>query len=455
MGVQTHSSGAGLNATVSAGGAFALLALAVMLCVLAWLNPPSIALLQPDSAGYLSGSPIRGVAYPAFLSWIGDLETAVRVQLVFYFAALAAVSLAVSALVGRSWVGLLCLVFAGANPALTKYCFTILTEALTMAATMSAAAAVLAGLKTRRLAWFVLASIFVAVAIDLRPTSWAFLVPVVLAALVSMRGLGQRAAAAAIVAVLPLALQAVLFAPASGDVRREFLALNMFGKLALIAAPDGTPLNDAIATRVAGMRAEIAAQPDFSRSWIVRTAYAEHLRYGVWRDFSDRHFPPGEARLAAVLRIAADNPAAYAKETARQILAFWLLPDAMTAREAAAAQGAFASLPELESPPQPQSLPFAVVAALRGVSFGALGVSILALLAYAAAKNRSPALAGAAYFALSIHGYALLLALLHSALPRYVLAAWPLMGAMGLLALAALSETGRISKWRRRRGTRL
>ncbi len=372
------------------------------------------------------------------------------VQLVFYFAAVCALSLAVCSLTGRIWMGLLCLVFAGANPALTKYCFTILTEALTMAALMSAAAAVLAGLQTRRSAWFVLASILVALAIDLRPTSWAFLVPVVLAAFASVRGLRQRAAAAAIAAAMPLALQSLFLVPASDDVRREFLALNMFGKLALITEADGTPINDAIAARVRGMRAEIDAQPDFSRSWIVRTAYAEHLRYGVWRDFSDRHLPLGNARLAAVLQIAANNPAAYAKETARQIFAFWLMPDAMTAHQAAAALGAFANLPELESPPPLQSLPFAVVAGLLGISLGALGASIVALLAYAAAKAPSPALSGAAYLALSIHGYALFLALLHTALPRYVLPAWPLMGAMGLLASVALIETGRISRWCKR-----
>jgi hypothetical protein len=268
------------------------------------------------------------------------------------------------------------------------------------------------------------------------------------------RDLGSRAAAALLVAAIPLALQVALADSASAAARREFLALNLFGKFALIGDFDGVPLHDRLAERTHPMRAAIAAQPDFAARWILRTAYAEHLRYGVWREFAGENLPETSGRLAAVTQIATANPAAYAREIARQIWAFWTLPDAMTAKSALALNDSYAGVPELETPPSVEPYPLPVVLAVRAISFGGLAISLAVFGAFAVRTARSPALEAAAYLALSVHGYALLLALLHSALPRYVLAAWPMLGAMALLAAVAVSGTDRISRSRRRPGTR-
>ncbi len=418
----------------------------------AWVFPPAVELLQPDSAGYLAGEGARGPAYTAFLGWCGALDgnpaAAVPVQLALFFAALGALSAAVSALAQRLWPGLLCLVFAGANPAVTKYAFSILTEAPTMAALMAGAAAALAGIARRSHAWLAMAAVFVACAIALRPTSWAFLVPIVIAALLVKRGAGARLGGAALAAAIPLLLQLLIADPASAAARREFLALGLFGKFALIGESKGTAMHEKLAQRTDLMRAAIAAQPDFAARWILRTAYAEHLRYGVWDDFAAENAIEPSQRLSAVLGIAAADPVGYGHEIARQLRAFWSVPDAMTSAEARRASDGYAGVPELQPPPQPKVYPSAVVYALRSISFGGLAISIAVLAALTVPRLRTPTLAAAAFLAMSVHGYSLMLALVHSSLPRYVLEAWPLLGAMASLALAAIADTARTAKAR-------
>ncbi len=391
-------------------------------------------MIQPDSGSYLDGASIRGEIYPALLRAVGvaALPT-VQLSLYFFAASLAATSL-VRVFESRL-AGLAYLLFVGANPELTKYCFTVLSEAPSLAAAMlflAAAARAVEG----RVSGFVAMGLIAALAIDLRPVNWSW-APLIPLAAVLARARWRACAAGLVALAVPLVALGLARAPAADADRRDFLALNLFGKFALLVDDPRDAFEEASVAETHEIRARLDATDDFGVAFGLRAAYAEHLRYGVWRDFAARTIPDPASRLDKVLDLAATRPVAFAAEIARQLRGFWTMPDLIDANERAAREAALAALPD--SPLRafetlPQARPSAVVWGVRGMLVVGFALS-LALMISSPIPGAAWAFAGLAAFAL--WGNWTLIAGLHSALPRYALGAWPFLGVCLVAVIAA------------------
>jgi hypothetical protein len=305
-----------------------------------WLaDPPTIARLQPDSGSYLDGASIRGAIYPALLRFFG-VEAIAFVQLALYFLAAALAARAIARTFESTLASVAYLAFVGANPELVKHCFTVLSEAPSLAAAMLFLAAA-ARAAEGRASGFVAMGILAAIAIDLRVVNWSWVPLLPLTALLARAG--WRAPLAGLVAfAVPMVAVSLARAPSADADQREFLALNLFGKFALLVdSPEGA-FEQAVARETRDMRARLDAMDDFGVAFGLRAVYAEHLRYGVWRDFAAQ---AGPDPLAAVVDLAIARPGAYALEIARQLRGFWTMPDLIDAGERAARDAALAALP--------------------------------------------------------------------------------------------------------------
>lgn len=440
MGLQAHRRRKTLGASP-----WVFPALALGLALWWWHAPPTIALLQPDSGSYLDGASIRGLVYPALLRVLG-VDAIAPFQLALYFAAAGLAAAALARTFESRLAGLAYLLFAGANPELVKYCFTVLTEAPSLACAMFFVAAAARAAEVRA-AGFVAMGVLAALAIDLRPVNWSWAPLIPLAAILARAG--WRAAFAGLVSfAIPLTALGLLAPPSAAADRRDFLALNLFGKFALLVEAPRDAFEEAAARETKDMRARLAAIGEFGAAFGVRAAYAEHLRYGVWREFAARE---RDAGLDRVIGLATDRPGAYAVEILRQLRGFWTMPDLIDADERAARAAALAALPDsplraLETLPAARPAP--VVWATRALLAVAFVLS-LATMAASPVAGAAWTLAGLAAFAL--WGNWTLVAALHSALPRYAFGAWPF---LGVCLAAAIAAASRIWRSRRPRGTR-
>lgn len=443
MGVQADRGRQGLGAASASLAAFAL-----ALAVFWYVNPPAIALLQPDSQSYLQGTAIRGVFYPALARAAGP-QALPAIQLALYFAAALIAARAIAIACRAPIAGFFFLAFVGANPELVKNCFTVLSEGPSLAAAM-----LLIGVAPRfdrpALSRFLAMGAIVGVAIDLRPTNWSW-APLIPIAAILIRA-GWRAAACGLAALaVPLVVAALVVPPGGGVDKRDFAALNLFGKFALLVDDAKDPFEAEVVRATAAMRERLAAAPDFATGFGLRTDYAEHLRYGVWPELAQRMPGAPEARLDQVIALARTRPLAYATDVLRQLRGFWTMPDLVDSEGRAARAAALASLPE--SPLRaieilPTARPAAAVLGVQAI-LGAGFVLTLALVLSApwmALRGTDAGWALASFGALALWGNWTLIAGTHMALPRYALGAWPF---LGLCLAAAIGAAGR--RWQSRR----
>jgi hypothetical protein len=443
MGVQTDRGRQGLGL---AGAS--LTAFAVALAVFWYVNPPAIALLQPDSESYLQGAAIRGVFYPALARAVGP-QALPAIQLALYFTAAAIAARAIAAAFRAPIAGFFFLAFVGANPELVKNCFTVLSEAPSLAAAM-----LLIGAAPRSdrpaVARFVAMGTIIGVAIDLRPTNWSWAPLVPIAAMLTRAGWRSAGCGMAALAA-PLVFAALIVPPGGGMDKRDFAALNLFGKFALLIDEAHDPFEAEVADTTAEMRARLAAAPDFATGFGLRTDYAEYLRYGVWPELALR--APGERarRLDQVIDLARTRPLAFATDVMRQLRGFWTMPDLVDADGRAARAATLASLPDsplrgIETlPAQRSAIAVWGVRAMLGVGF-ALTLALVLSAPWAALRGTDAGWSLACLGALALWGNWTLIAGTHMALPRYALGAWPF---LGLCLAASIGAADR--KWRSHR----
>lgn len=238
-------------------------AIVVLFAAVTMTMPSSAPLLEPDSGGYLSFSATRSAGYPAFLSlleWLGLTRDEVPfAQFGLYALSLAALGLALANVMqSKSLAFLVIAVVIAARPVHDLHA-QILSDSLTLSLLNGIAAAILVFGRTHRLAYLALTSLFIGLAIAVRPASWAFvpILPLMVALLAGWRVLfGWRSIAALLVPiVLSVAAERIYYGSAHGWERQSLLPLHVFGKGAMLSGGEGlaTSVEGADPTSVAAL----------------------------------------------------------------------------------------------------------------------------------------------------------------------------------------------------------
>lgn len=431
------SSGGGMTRG-GASGFWLPVATATAFVVYWAFNPPDIPLLQPDSSSYIDGSSIRGRVYYALIGAVGDPARMIPVQLISYFAAAAFVGRELARMTGTVVAGVIYVAFAGAVRAVVESCFTVMPEAMAMATGMIACIVLARFLARPGLVGALALAILGGVLVDLRPAMIGFgLVLLVLSPFAIAR---RRAVFLAACAMLMWpAIEAATRDPASSEARRSFLALNLSGKYALLGETQAPPLARDLSDTAAEMRARIDAIDSPLVAYELRINYAEHLRYRIWPELVARHGVGPQDQLGAALAPLREHPAAALKQIARDLTAFWVRPDILTAEEGQARARIIEALAPSRLRESEPSFPGTRSGRTWIARLCLLTGFLISLAAFAAMPFRSNVFAEALPFAFGsaafIWGTYGMYAILHGVIPRYAFASWPQLGA--LLAMAS------------------
>jgi len=210
---------------------------------------PDVPLLQPDSSSYLSFSSSRTAGYPSFLAFAQALglgpEQIIWLQFVIYWASLCGLGWALLHATKEPMLAIGAIALILLNVEISKYNFTILTEALFISITMLICAAIVLCIFQFRLRWAVIFSGLVGAAIAVRPIGYAFLplLPIVgwVIFLLYRPQLKILAAALLIPAVLGVFLEVLLFNTLQANPRISLLGGRLFAKSAMLDVSIANP----------------------------------------------------------------------------------------------------------------------------------------------------------------------------------------------------------------------
>ncbi len=432
----------------------AVISLCVSYALYCLFTQPAGPITQPDSAQYLSFSPIRPLGYPLFLSVIGA-RGAMFVQPILYAAALAYLGRETVRATRRAVLAVAVVLAGMVVPQLADFHASILSESVFLSALVLVLALVVRFVY--RPSWNLLVPIaaVVGVTATVRRTGYAW-VPVLLIMVLSQRHRlkGSLVAFFGVAALAPFLFivatelaVAPMFHPSGTS---SLTGRHLFAKAALIDAPPAPPATDAVrrslddhlTTRYAPIRELLARAPRRVRA--VMTIYYETCLQGPCVDASRAVMPgraePEQTRAlgeAATSRLAR-APLAFAGLTALHLESLWTV-ERLRHPDTAAALGQFIEanrpLPfEHEAfnlePGVPMALPTAqwVRYVQPGVSALGLFTAALALAGLVAAvggRRLPPLLCVASLAALVAHGSLVFTALLAAGLARFTIGLWP------------------------------
>jgi hypothetical protein len=416
------------------------------------LHPPAVALMQPDSAGYLGFAADRTAGYPVFLRLVerlpGGLDNLPLLQCALYGLGAVALSNAFKRLSGSFVAALLLLALLLGNPQITRLSFMVMTEPLFLALLMALLALCCRLVRAPDAPRLAAVSALIGGAVLIRPAGYALLAALpVLAWWSASDGVSRKAVAAA--ALLPVAIMLGLGMAAyhaeHGLWRTQsFLGRLLIGKAAAIVPLRGRPRDRQIAALVAAVaadRAVIDRAPTLPDRFRLLVPYYDFWRFGPAAEAVAKQIPAAARNPAALDRAMARlswavitaAPAAYLGDLALNYAALWSLPDAMTGSELMhfrAFVAAHEPLPGLgRYPPWHRARNAVVVWGLRLFMATAFAASLgwsLRLVAGAWWRRRLPPLARLGFVAaLVVQASFGLTAAVEAGLPRYVWAMWP------------------------------
>jgi hypothetical protein len=435
------SGGASIHKHVVAPALVATLWLLALLLLM-----PAEAIIEKDSAGFISFAGKRTAGYPLFVYAVG-LKGVLWVQPILAGLALFFLGFQTSRLTGSSVVAVALMAAIACCPPIFSYHYTVLAESLFMSVSM-----VLIGLLMEaawRRDWRVvaIASLTGGIAAIVKPVA-AALLPMMLffALLLSFSTLlVVRRASLVAAALLPFVAVVGIEQAASTwrqvGAEREGLAVrHLFAKAAMIEAPalDGATQHPSRAAQVlavefAPIRALVARAPDFvTRSFLVGNYEACIQRRcstkGVGVDPESRH-----ARSAAWARIA-ENPRGYLALvwlTYRSLWTTWRVSHPASSPKVEAFIAGQRPLPlEPFVPGLVERLPIHWAAVVVQPLVLAIGMTTFCLLLlglfYLLARRQVTEVAVlATTSALGVHGALFLTALTALPIGRYTFALWP------------------------------
>ena len=426
-------------------------------------------LIEPDSESYLRFSGIRALGYPFFLHGLRSLGLPLAgvpwVQLALQLASIPVLYAVLRRSGVAAWLAGLTVLVGYVNPEVTKYHAKILTESLFLTVLVLFISALLLHVRERSRTSLLLASLFAAVCVVLKPVGWAM---VALLALVTLADVvrDRRRWPLLLAFALPLVVVVGAERGASrvihGPDRATLAGPHLFGKAAMIdaAVPDAllregpnAVLHRKLEYDAEPIRRLIERAPNASIAQFLtvnyevflQTLFAARERAGIAsrRDLTRalietglqrlRHGVPGYLALAGRHYIAVWTMYHAAHPADRQPLEAFLAAERPLPFED--------QVPVLVAPFRSAGLKAVIarplIAAAGVVTFVLAGVGLVALL-----RGRAIPLAWrqAGLLALGLHGYAALVALAGVGIPRYLLGVWPLLTtALGLAAAAVLA----------------
>ncbi len=429
----------------------AMLALGLLGWAAITASGSAMPLMGVDSPGYIAWSPERTPLYPLFLRLVAIFSPGYAalpaVQYVLFIAASVAFCDALASLLRSRLAGLATALAVFGNPFLMRYPTTIMPDSLYLGLVLVHAACVLHSLRTRFLAWPVLAGVSLGCAILARPAGYALLAALPWLLIVWRERRWLRAV------VLAGGVAAAILAACFGNYEaRGYFATQAFGGINLILkiaamAPRQVEGFDPAATA----RAFDALQPlrDSERAaanWEER-ALVPILTYNVsravlgppqatlesspekWRTASPywREIALNDLSGEFARRVIAGDPPAYVQRVIGQFYGMWFLPQLTDPPTAGAVTDILVKVGNLDRArdidPDIKIVPLWAYGAKFAVFAGLLLASLYAVVA--ALFRRDRALAGLAYLSLATQSYFLLVAAVEVALPRYSLMAWP------------------------------
>jgi hypothetical protein len=444
------------------------MAIVIPLCVTyaiyCLLTMPAGPVTTPDSAHYLSFSPIVPLGYPLFLSMTGGRGAMVAQPMIFA-AALAFLGGETRRATGRTWVAAALVAACIAVPQVRAFHASILTESLFMS-TLAIVLALLMRFSDRP-SWHLMVPIAVAVGVSatLRRTGYAFFVILALAAWMQRSRLaGAKAALFLVAAVAPFTFVMAGEQVAASVIHRGqtsgLLGRHIFAKAALLDAPPapaaaGDPsraiLDQHLEARYAPVRQLLAAAPADVRG--VLTIYYETCLQGACADGSRRVLGDspepeqaqamGRAGAARIIRA----PLAYARLTARHYASLWTFDRLRHPRTAPALAAFVASRRPLpfeheafgveagEAMTFPLASPHVRYAqpAFFVLGFFTAALALAGVVGAAANRRLPPLPIAACLAALTAHAALLLTAGLAAGFSRFLIGVWPAIATAAVL----------------------
>lgn len=432
----------------------AVIALCVSYALYCLFTHPGGPITTPDSAHYLSFSPIVPLGYPVFLSLVGA-RGAMIAQPLIYSAALAFLGRELIHATSRVWPAIVVLAGCMAVPQLTAFHASLLSESLFLSAIV-----LVLGLMVRfvhHASWHLMVPIaaIAGASVTIRRTGFALLPILAIMALMQGRRLKRPqlvyflAAALAPFLVVVAAEQAMAPIVHHGN-SSSLMGRHLFAKAALLDAPPApagsdplrTALDEHLEVRYAPIRQLLARAPRDVRA--VLAIYYETCLQGACADPSRGLMPDrGEPQQTAALGAAGwarltRAPFAFAQLTALHLRSLWVV-DRLRHPDTAAALSTFLAanrpLPfEREAlrlePGDAMSLPASERVRYLQLAITTAGIvtavlAVIGLLGAAGAVRLPPVPAAACLAALVAHGGLLLTALLAAGFSRFTLGLWP------------------------------
>lgn len=434
----------------------------------------SLPLLAPDSTTYLTWDPLRPLVYPLFLKAAASLSADLHVVGPLQWLAFTAAAVWLATSCARSgtpaWVAIGLGCFVQAHPQVVGYAFTILPESLLMSLVMLHLGAIMRFVEQPRdPRWPWLAGIALGLAILTKPVAMSFVAGVPIVAVCAWRaGVASRV----LVAFSAAVLLPVAAASAVNLARIGVFAPQAIGGFATLGVA-GTFLSDEVAVTPPALKAALLQQLtpirdelqrlDSLTLYYVYSSSAFHDALERARDviLVQAGVAPGPAVVNSpaylelnavagrVTRAAiAAAPAAYARHVSAHLYGLWMMPlvrragetppfDVQLARAresapfVARSPVAYRVVPDAVYWPFQALLVFTLISATTGVGRALLG-------------RVTPQWLMVGYAGALLHGYYLLTAAAQTGLPRYAIAAWPLMSVVAWASIAA--ATRRLSR---------
>lgn len=432
-----------------------VISLCVSYALYCLFTQPAGPITLPDSAHYLSFSPIVPLGYPLFLSVVGA-RGAMLVQPILYSAALACLGRETVRATGRTVLAVAVVLAGMAVPQVADFHASILSESVFLSALVLVLALLVRFVYSP--SWHLLVPIaaLVGVTVTVRRTGYAWLPALLVMVMLRRDRLkGSLPVLFAVAALAPFLFMVAaelavspVFHPGGTS---SLTGRHLFAKSALIDAPPAPPsadtvrraLDEHLATRYAPIRELLARAPRHVRA--VMTIYYETCLQGPCVDASralmpDRAEPEqtlalGEAATSRLVRA----PLAFANLTALHVESLWTI-ERLRHPDTAAALGQFIEanrpLPfEHEAFNLEPGVPMALPAAAPWVRYAQPAVSMLGwltaalagagLVAVAARRRLPPLLCVASLAALLAHGSLVFTAMLAAGLARFTIGVWP------------------------------
>ncbi len=304
-------------------------------------------MVEPDSGSYIHFAGIRGLGYPFFLFLLRSLGIPLLdvfwVQLALHLATIPVLFGVLRRCTGNVWLPSLIVLVTYTNPEVADYYGKILTESLFLTVLVLFISFFLLFLRDRLQRDLLLASLFLAIDVTIKPAAWAFVVLLSLVVLASVLQGRQRLRLIAVLLVPVIGFvvaDQIAWRIIQGPVRASLAPLHLFAKAGMIDAAvpkslltegPNAPLQRALEQDAAPIRRLIERVPSATIARYLtanyevfvqyRFAMAERRAIAEKRNLDKALFDAGLERL----RYGWPN---YLRLTAHHYMTLWLIYNA-------------------------------------------------------------------------------------------------------------------------------